>query len=138
MNRQTQEVEYRPPLRHDSPNIAFRNLLVEVYQEREAILQRGPALIPAPQADADAGRRPLDAPADERRDQLETVLRDATNRAGPAEHRLREPQRAQRRSLSPSGDITGADMARDRMPGARDHADLPRQIGTLAKSGAIS
>ena len=137
MGYRTEEAEYRPPLRHDSPNLEFRNLLVEVYQEREALLQRSPPLIPGPQeADAPAERGPYVVDADGPRPELENLLREATDRVGPDAPRLREPQRAHRRPASRPCDITGVGVERDPKAGMREHSDPSRAIGALVKSGA--
>lgn len=46
MGHQTLEQDYRPPLRRDVVNVDFRNLLVEAYQEREALLRGAITIAP--------------------------------------------------------------------------------------------
>src|SRR5262245_20498497 len=138
MAYRTQEAEYRPPLRHDSPNLEFRNLLVEVYQEREALLQRSPALIPGPQEpDTAVERNPtaMDA-GDGKRLELESLLRKTTHRIAAVEPPLREPQRAQRPPGPYPAATAGVSARRDLGAGVRDHTGSSPEIGALVRSGA--
>ena len=49
MGQRTLEPEYRPPLRHDAPNLSFKDLLVEAYREREVLLRGSVATSAGPQ-----------------------------------------------------------------------------------------
>jgi HlyD family secretion protein len=131
------EAEYRPPLRHDAPNLAFKDMLVEVYREREALLQSSVPLIPGPHADGADDRPPPPSNEAVQRHEPQSRLRAESVRIGDVEPRLYETQNARRHPASLPPDITRSIAVE---PGfklaVQDRPGLPPKAGALAESVA--
>ncbi len=137
MGHRSSEAEYRSRLRHDDTNLAFKDLLLEISRERDALLHGRVKLIPGPHdAMGAAADRPFVSHADEARHELERRLREASTRSGHAEYRPRETRSMRSRTVPELRDITGTE--RDVKPYAQAHAVLLPEIGTIAKSVARS
>ena len=135
MGHRTLEPEYRPPLRHDAPNLAFQDLVAEASREREALLRGRVPLIPGPHdaIDAAADRPFVSGPERSRRD-LVRHLREATASGGHVERWPLETRSMRGRTVSEPRDTTGAE--RNLKPRGPDRMILPQEIGALAKSAA--
>jgi HlyD family secretion protein len=129
MGHRTATLEHPPQQRHDAPNLDFRNLLVEAYQEREALLRGEIKLIagPAPTADTPVERAYVaDGPEHDVEPRHRQARPDVTQWP-------REPVAAHAPRSGELAEIIGPGR---RLPSRQHDRALPPEISELAKSVA--
>ena len=133
MGHRTATLEHPPQQRHEAPNLDFRNLLVEAYQEREALLRGDIKLIAGPATTADApSDRPFVADVSDR--DVEPRRRQTRPSDAGVAHWPREPADAHVPRSAELAEIIGP--GRRLPPRRQDRAALPPEISALAKSVA--